>query len=95
MVYKLSVRALKDVEQLFLYSIEKFGVQQAENYVQTLEQTFQLLADFPTIGRNAGHIRPELRAHAHQSHTIYYRIKTNHIFIVRVLSNKMDHPRHM
>ncbi|HHW7520074.1 TPA: hypothetical protein ACU18R_001703 [Mannheimia haemolytica] len=33
--------------------------------------------------------------HTHQSHTIYYRIKADHIFIVRILHNQMNHKRYI
>lgn len=54
-----------------------------------------LLADFPTMGTSAEHIRGGLRMHTHQSHTIYYRIKADHIFIVRILHNQMNHKRYI
>lgn len=94
-MYKLSAQAHRDMEKLFRYSIYQFGVQQAKGYFEDLIRIFQLLAEFPTMGRKADHIREGVRSHTHKSHTIYYRIKLDHIFIVRVMPNQMEHSRHM
>ncbi|HGO5824476.1 TPA: type II toxin-antitoxin system RelE/ParE family toxin [Mannheimia haemolytica] len=94
-MYKLSAQALRDQEKLFRYSISQFGIQQTESYFADLKHILNLLADFPTMGASAEHIRGGLRMHTHQSHTIYYRIKTDHIFIVRILHNQMNHKRYI
>ncbi|TLU75024.1 type II toxin-antitoxin system RelE/ParE family toxin [Mannheimia varigena] len=94
-MYKLSVQALKELEKLFRYSISQFGIRQTEAYFEDLKHILSLLAEFPTMGISMEHIRNGLRAHTHQSHTIYYRIKKDHIFIVRILHNQMDHKRYI
>lgn len=94
-MYKLSVQALKDQEKLFRYSIYQFGIQQTDIYFDDLKLVLELLADFPKIGVSVEHIREGLRSHTHKSHTIYYRIKKDHIFIVRILHNQMDHKRYI
>lgn len=94
-MYKLSKLALLDLEKLYRYTLTQFGKQQATNYFEGLMRTLELMAEFPDMGHSVAHIRPNLLAHTHQSHTIYYRKQSDHIFIVRVLHNKMDHKRYM
>lgn len=95
MIYRLSAKALKDQEQLYRYSFSQFGMIQAARYMEELIRVFELLAEFPNLGTNCENIRADLRKHTHESHTIYYRIKADNIFIVRILHNQMDHRRYM
>lgn len=89
--YKLSKAAERDLEQLYRYTILQFGMTQASDYLTELMRTFELLAEFPSMGKSAEWIRPNLRCHSYQSHMIYYRQRANDIFIVRVLHQRMDH----
>ncbi|VEI77499.1 Toxin ParE4 [Mannheimia haemolytica] len=89
-MYKLSVRAERDLALLYEYSAAQFGDAQAEAYLLDLEKTFCLLDEFPYMGRNVEHIRSSLRCHYHRSHSIYYKPIPKGIFIVRVLDQRMD-----
>lgn len=95
LIYKLSKSAERDLEQLYHYTIRQFGLTQASDYLLELEGVFELLAEFPTMGRSAEMIRPNLRSHTHQSHVIYYRKRAKDIFILRVIHQRMDHKRLM
>lgn len=46
-IYKLSELADKDIESLFEYGIENFGLSTASNYVERLAEKLQIIADFP------------------------------------------------
>lgn len=73
----------------------QFGDLQAENYLLELEKAFQLLADFPLIGKSAEHIRQKLRCYFHRAHAIYYKLRKTDIFIVRVIDQRMDQSRQL
>ena len=90
MIYSLSKKADKDFEGIYRYTYKEFGEQQADKYTDSLEACFLLLCDNPTIGRNVDIISKGLYQHEHQEHTIFYRIRKNEIFIVRLLHNSMD-----
>lgn len=89
-MYKLSVRAERDLELLYEYSAAQFGDFQAENYLLDLERAFLLLSEFPHMGKSVESIRPALRCHYHRSHAIYYKPSKIGVFIVRVLDQRMD-----
>lgn len=93
-MYKLSKRAEKDLEQIFCYSLMQFGAVQTEKYMKNLLNIFRLLVEYPHIGMDSSHIRPELFRYIYQSHTIYYKHKNKSIFIVRILHNKLMHSNH-
>ena len=94
MKHKLSKRADTDLKKIYKYTYKTFGEKQADKYSESLEQCFMLLANTPTLGRRCDSIKPGLFRHEHQSHTIFYRIKSNHIFIVRLLHEDMDPAKH-
>ncbi len=73
-----------------------FGLAQADAYVAGLERAFALLADYPRLGRDFGFVKPGVRRHESQSHSIYYRIDDNgDVFVLRVLGGAQDPGRHL
>jgi toxin ParE1/3/4 len=88
--YRLSERADKQIEEIFLYGVEAFGVYQAEAYHSGLKRTFELLADFPLMGPRADLFAPGMHRFRFQSHFIFYVPNTDHIFIRAILPTRMD-----
>jgi toxin ParE1/3/4 len=83
--YKLSKRARDHLLDIYERSYEMFGIYQADAYHAGLESTFQLLAQFPGIGRFADEIRPGYRRHRYQSHYIFYTLGSDHIVIRNII----------
>ena len=54
--FGLTPAALDDLEDIFLYTASEFGNEQAIKWENSLFETFDLLADFPSMGRQ----RPDL-----------------------------------
>ena len=59
--------------------------QAAARWLDEIERTFSLLADFPTIGQEVGHIRPGLRRFCVGNYVIYFEPSPNGVRLVRVL----------
>lgn len=55
----------------------------------------QALADNPRMGQSAGFLHAELLCHRHARHRVYYLTEKAGIFVVRVLHDAMDAPRHI
>ena len=55
--YSLSGEADTDIQTIAEDSINRWGLARAEAYIMALHETFQKLANFPEIGRDASHIR--------------------------------------
>ncbi|MDM3871579.1 type II toxin-antitoxin system RelE/ParE family toxin [Porticoccus sp. W117] len=68
-----SKRAEKQVQEIFLYTASKWGVSQAEKYDKGLENTLQLLADNPDMGRKCDDLRKGYHRHEYGRHIIFYR----------------------
>ena len=89
--YVLSQLAEQDVENIAIYTIEKFGSLQAEKYVTGLHQTLLILSEHPSMGSNQNHIKANTRRHVYRSHSIYYAIQNDTILIYRILGPGEDH----
>lgn len=88
--YRLSLRADKDLSEIYDYTLLEFGSNQAVKYVSDFEELFNKLVQNPEIGRARPEIKQGLRSVVKESHVVFYRIMNNHIRIVRVLHVKKD-----
>ena len=85
----------KDLKKILLYSIHHWGENRAERYIREIAESFQKLAENPSIGMNYSHIRPDIYAYRVVSHLIFYKPKKNGISIFRILHQSMDFKRHL
>jgi toxin ParE1/3/4 len=92
MSYKISVQASKDIENIWLYTVENWSLEQADRYVNLIFDEIEFLAKRPNYGKDFNHIRKNYRCSKVKSHIIFYRLIDNqkHIEIIRVLHQKMD-----
>jgi toxin ParE1/3/4 len=90
--YELSVEADKDIEAIFDYTSEEFGIDQAVIYVREFDDTFGKLLDNPELGSKRSEIRKGLRSIVKESHIVFYRVRKDRIRIVRILHASRDLP---
>ena len=93
--YRLTRRAATDLEAIFEYTAEQFGVEQARSYLGGLHACCGRLADSPRLGRSAASLSPGLRRCEFRSHVVFYLAESEGVVIVRVLHERMDAPRHV
>lgn len=86
--YKLSARASSEFRELYLDGIEKFGLSQADRYLDELIRCFELLADNPFMGRKAESIAPTARRHEHKSHIILYERMDHGVVIQAIVPSR-------
>jgi len=92
--YILSEIADKDLEDIFDYTMDEFGFDQAEKYLLEIEEIFQGLVLNPQSGKKRDEIKQGLYSFPKDNHIIFYRISDNHIRIVRVLHGSRDISKH-
>ena len=92
-VYRLSRKAVSDIEGIYSYTIEQRGLAAARKYVAGLHACFELLAEYPMLGRRADRIAPGVRRHECQAHVVFYVQREASVQIARVLHARMDVPR--
>ncbi len=92
--YILSEAADKDLEDIFDYTLDHFGFDQAEKYLLEIEEVFQILAVHPESGKTRNEIKEGLYSFPKDNHIIFYRILDKYIRIVRVLHGSRDIPNY-
>jgi len=93
--YRLYQKAIEDIESVYSYSANEFGIKRTEDYILAIESSFQHLADDPLISRKCDYIRPDLRAFNVGSHIIFFKTTHYGIAVIRVLHQSMDFNRHL
>lgn len=93
--YELSNKADEDLTDIYIFSYRRFGEVQADAYLFSLEESFSLLAQQPSLGRKIDHIRPGYFRHEHASHSVFYKRKKSGVKIMRVLHRGLDTERHL
>lgn len=93
--YRLSPAAELDLEDIWTYTVEHWGIDQANRYTDLLIAAFAELAQSPKIAPACDHIRPGYRRRSVERHVIYFRIADYGIAVIRILHIRMDAPRHL
>jgi len=86
--YELSKSADEDFETIFNYGIDTFGLEQALKYQTSINQRFEELAEQPKLYQAVDHIHKGYRRSVCGSHSIYYRIESKGILIMRILGQQ-------
>lgn len=94
--YLLSPAAQADLEEIWAYTYDRWGPDQAEEYLRELQRAIERAAANPRIGRACDEIRPGYRQLAAASHTLFYRVSAEGFLdVVRVLHRRIDVDRHL
>jgi toxin ParE1/3/4 len=93
--YVLSPRAQADVDEIWNYTAERWGDDQAERYARAIMQAIETIARDPSKGRSSDRIRPGYRRFSVGSHVLFFRVVADEIDVVRVLHRRMDFDRHL
>lgn len=86
--YKLSLEAEGDLEGIYYTGVVGFGLQQADEYYDGLMERVQRIADTPLMYPDVSYIRAGYRRSVFGAHSIYYRIESEHVFIVRIIGQQ-------
>jgi len=87
--------AAEDIDLIWDYTADRWGIGQAERYVLDLRDTCNALSRGDLSGRDGSAIRPGYRKQNCGSHVIFYRESAIEIVIVRILHQRMDFDRHL
>jgi len=87
---RLSQEADKDLEEIFDYTFQEFGLNQAIDYISGFDASFDNISQNPEIGRERTEIRENLRSLIKGKHVIFYRVLNDYIRIVRILHGSQD-----
>lgn len=87
---KISTEADRDLETIWRYSFEQWGVVQADRYTDALEDTFNTLCAMPQMARERRDVDPPVRVHPSAKHLIVFVTDDTTLTVVRVLSQRQN-----
>ncbi len=93
--FRLLPEAEKDLESIWHYTLQNWGLDQAESYLDGLVDIFELLSKNPLMSRERLEFSPSVRIHHHAHHLVVFIISEVGIDIVRVLHDSMDVDSHL
>lgn len=89
--YRISEKALKDLNEIWKYTLETWSQEQADRYYKLLISEIKYITQHFESGKSAEHIQKGYRYSKVKSHLIFYRKDENDIVeIIRVLHQRMD-----
>ncbi len=91
----LTPRAQADIEEIWDYSADRWGLAQAETYIRQLWNDIAAVADRPSLGAKCPEVRRGYRKYPSGSHVVFYRLVAEGIDVVRILHERMDYERHI
>jgi toxin ParE1/3/4 len=83
--YRLSEKADQDLDDIFLYSFESFGLEKADDYLDSLITRLHNISNSPMMYPEAQDVQRGIRCSVHSPHTIYYRLIDKEVEIIRIL----------
>lgn len=89
--FKLTKNAVKDLSDIWHYTVEAWSESQADKYYKLLLNACSSIAKKPHIGKVYEEIYPELKGKRISKNIIFYRVMNDQsIEITRILHERMD-----
>ena len=88
--YHLTPRALKDLDAIADYSLNRWGTQRTRDYLRALTDRMKWLADSPDLGKIRNEIAAGYRCFGEGRHLIFYVKSGEDISIIGVPHASMD-----
>ncbi len=92
MNFSISQEAYLDLEQNWLYTVDKWSVEQADRYYNLIMDEITYLAKNPQSGQDYSHVRKGYFRSQIKSHLIFYKVnrERGEIEVIRILHQRMD-----
>lgn len=89
--YKISKKALNDLDEIWIYTYHKWSKNQADRYYTLIIEEINFISENFMTGKTVEQTRINYRVTKIKSHLIFYRKGENGIVeIVRILHQRMD-----
>ena len=93
--FRLRPKARSDIDAIWDYTVQTWGVQQARSYIAGLRDVCTQLADNPELGKCRDELHKGLRVYPSGKHVVFYITMDKGIDVVRILHGSMDTRRHL
>ena len=88
--FVISKKAVSDLEEIWLYTVEKWSMEQADRYYNLIVDEINYICKNSNAGKSMDHVRKGYRASKVKSHLIFYRVLHDTIEVIRILHERMD-----
>ena len=97
MNYKISKQAEIDLENIWLYTLEEWSLEQADYYYDLIMDEIEYISTNPKSGKDYNDVRKGYFRSRVKSHFIFYKInlKEKKVEIIRILHQQMDIESHI
>jgi toxin ParE1/3/4 len=89
-MFKLAKKAIKDLDEIWDYSVDLWGQKKTEKYVAGLDECFFNLSKNQNLGRLISNLSQDVRIYRHERHYVFYVKRNYGVRIMAVLHEKMD-----
>lgn len=93
--FDISEKAQADLAAIVAYTVERWGVQQADVYLAALDRCLSRLAEQPFLGHRRDELSAGLLSFPAESHIVYFLPTDFGIVVVRILHRRQDPHRHV
>lgn len=91
---ELTPAANKDLEDIWLYGFEKFGMEKADLYIQQISAVFRHIGQY-AVGRRREELGRDICSFPCRRHVIFYIESLRVVTIIRVLHHSRDVESHL
>lgn len=91
----VSPRAAHDLDALFDYTEERWGLEQAIAYTHGIRRSLQEICEGQRSGRTISGLKKVYFSVAYQSHYLIYRETSHSIVLIRILHQRMNIRDHL
>lgn len=93
--YFIRELALADLEQLWLYTLSEWNLEQADTYTSSILARLNWLAENPSAGKHRDDIKPGYFCFPEGRHLIFYIMTDGKVDIIGIPHQSMDIARHL
>ena len=87
--------AKNDLKEMYQNGLRQWGQAQSDSYLTTIKDQFWSLTEHPPMGVERPELLLDTRSLTIHSHTIFYRVTTDKLEIIRVLHGRQDVYRYL
>lgn len=89
--YRISKKAIIDLEKIWLYTYKKWSLEQADRYHFLIIDEIEFISSNYDLSRKIDYIRQNYRVSKVKSHLVFFRLADDGVIeIVRILHQSMD-----
>ena len=93
MRFQVSKKAEQELDEIFVFWAKRAGLEIADRLIDSIEDRFALISDYPMVGRRCEELAPGVRSFPVGNYLVYYRKRQGAIQIQRVLHAARDQAR--